>query len=196
MECAFTCSWFYSYRSDCVAVPCLSVGTSCEAAGAPSGEQCAKWCCVYEPVRGLIFLPVAIAVVFVTVVLCRCFLRWVITSRRKLRAARKAENEEPTFDDSEDDEEEVSSKKGGSNSIDTNTWHEPTEPVHLYNRKMIAPTTRSLAYPLDRSSSPPKDLSSLSPPPQQPESASNDFEEYQSDDEEEGKNHRRKPWYA
>jgi hypothetical protein len=194
MECTFTCSWFYSYRSDCVAVPCLSVGTSCLAAGAPSGSDCAKWCCVYEPVRGLIFLPVAIAVMFLLCVVGRCGCRWVVTSRRKARAARKAADEDPSYLDDSDDNAEGAPTNVASNSMDSNTWHEPTEPLPLYNRKMVAPTSRSLAYPLDRSSSPPesKDISSLSPAPQQP-----DLEQNDSDEDEDGHNSRaRKPWYA
>lgn len=194
MDCTFTCNWFHNYRSECVASPCLAEGSSCEAAGAPPGSECATWCCVYEPVRGLIFLPVAIAVVFLLCVLGRCTYRWVIVRRRKQRAARIKLEEE--YQESDDDAFEEDSGRKVDGSHPGFEWHEPTNPTG----RMHAPTARNLVYPLDRSTSPAaaKDLSSISPPPEKSRSPELGFE-YIDEDEDSFRrapSGSRKPWYA
>lgn len=106
IECTFTCDWFHSYRDECLATPCLSVGNGCVTAGAPSGSSCAEWCCVKEPVRGLIFILPAIAGLFLTVVLARC--AYAVYHRRQknlqVKALRHASGE---FTSSEDEAEVI-----------------------------------------------------------------------------------------
>jgi hypothetical protein len=201
MECTFSCNWFHSYRAECVASPCLAEGNSCETAGAPSGSACAAWCCVYEPVRGLIFLPVAIAVIFLMCVIGRCACRWAIVRRRKQRAARiKLEEEEFDDDDEEDEAYNVRDASVGSEK----EHHEPiaSNPTQYSSQRVAAPTMQRLVFPLDRSVSPPtavKDVSSLSPPPHpplSPEPSFNvDFDDYHDDAGSSDKGGR-KPWYA
>lgn len=86
--CTFTCNWFHSYRNDCIISPCLSTGQACETAGASPGASCSDWCCVYEPVRGLIFLLPALVGVFLICVVVRCAYRYRVLRRRRAEAAK------------------------------------------------------------------------------------------------------------
>lgn len=85
-QCTFHCNWFHSYRRSCLDSPCLAVGNSCEVAGAPNGADCGSWCCIYEPVRGLIFLLPALVLTILVVVVGRCIHRRQVLRKREQQA--------------------------------------------------------------------------------------------------------------